>query len=63
MIILVVFFWLLLSGVVGGEARKRRNRDPAYWMAIAAFISPPIAFLILMMLPRLSDVTDIRITR
>lgn len=61
MIWLVVFVWLLLSGVVGGEARKRRNRDPAYWMLIAAFISPPIAFLILLLTPRKSDLSDIKI--
>lgn len=63
MIIAVVFLWLLLSGVVGGEARKRRNRDPVYWMAIAVFVTPPLAFIILMMTPRRDEVSDIRITK
>lgn len=56
MVFLAVFIWLLLAGIVGGEARKRRNRDPAYWMAIAAFISPPLAFAILLATPRLAKV-------
>lgn len=63
MILLIVFLWLLLAAVVGGEARKRRNRDPAYWMAIAVFISPPLAYVILLLMPRLDGVSDIRLTK
>jgi hypothetical protein len=52
------FFYVLAWGtlaVLVGELAKRRHRDARNWVALAFLISPPLAFLILMMIERASQ--------
>jgi len=53
----IIFFWLALAVIVGVTANTR-GREAVLWFFLAAIISPLIAGLLLLVLPRKDNAFD-----